>query len=53
MNDHLILILYWIINIVKYTEKAVSDMIEKNDWRLTAGPILGSKEKFKNIPLLE
>ena len=26
-------------------------MIEKDDWRLTAGPILGSEEKFKNIHL--
>ena len=32
-------------------EKAVNNMIEKDDWRLTAGPVLGNKEKLKNIPL--
>ena len=26
-------------------------MIEKDDWRLTAGPVLGNEEKLKNIPL--
>ena len=32
-------------------EKAVNNMIEKDDWRLTAGPVLGNEEKLKNIPL--
>ena len=26
-------------------------MIEKEDWRLTAWPVLGREEKLKNIPL--
>ena len=26
-------------------------MVEKDDWRLTAGPVLGNEEKLKNIPL--
>ena len=26
-------------------------MIEKDDWRLTAGPICGREEKLKNISL--
>jgi hypothetical protein len=26
-------------------------MIEKDDWRLTAGPISGREEELKNIPL--
>ena len=26
-------------------------MIEKDDWRLVAGPVIGNEEAFKNIPL--
>ena len=26
-------------------------MIQKDDWRLTAGPVLGHEENLKNIPL--
>ena len=32
-------------------EKAVSNMIEKDDWRLTAGPVSGREEELKDIPL--
>ena len=26
-------------------------MIEKDDWRLSVGPVYGNEEKFRNIPL--
>ena len=32
-------------------EKAVSNMIEKDDWRLVAGPVSGREEELKDIPL--
>ena len=32
-------------------EKGVVVMIEKDDWRLTAGPVRGHEKALKNIPL--
>ena len=32
-------------------EKEAAVMVEKDDWRLIAGPVCGSEEKLKHIPL--
>lgn len=34
-----------------YHKKGVMTMVEKDDWRLTAGPVCGHEERLKNIPL--
>lgn len=32
-------------------EKEAAVMVEKDDWRLIAGPVCGSEDKLKHIPL--
>lgn len=32
-------------------EKEAAVMVEKDDWRLIAGPVCGCEEKLKHIPL--
>ena len=32
-------------------EKEAAVMVEKGDWRLITGPVCGSEEKLKHIPL--